>query len=233
MSRIGGVIKKIYAKELELISNTSNSLVLVQKYKWSIRDWSLKRFADPRTLVISVVLIILVLALPLLGIVHFNRFKDCATVVAVRKADLEKELRRRDNLLPNIGRLVEKYSNYEEKMFNFVSTARESLGAAKLAGVASGSAAKELDKPLAGLMALAEQYPKLKAMQSTQVLIAGLIGSENRIAAAKEKYNNAAEDFNQLLSVFPGNIYGKLFGLKAVDYMGLDSPDGKIQSSDK
>jgi len=222
MSRIGTVVKRMYGKELEALSNDSSNLGLTVLKKLDLRRWKEYVTLDTRRVIIASTSSVLLLVLVFSSIIHYNRFKEVYTVVCARKADLDKEVRRKANLLPNINRLAEKYSGYEEKMFAYVASSRDLFSAAKLAEPTNVAPVSALEKPLTGLLALAEQYPNLKSMQSIDVVIDEWTESENRVADAKERFNAAAEEFNQMRTVFPANLFGKVFGLKTIDYIGLD-----------
>ena len=84
-----------------------------------------------------------------------------------------------------------------------------------------GAAGSELEKTLSRLIALAEEYPDLKATQSIQDLIKEAANTENRIADAKEEYNKAAEVYNQYRSIFPGNMFAFIYRFEALPYIGL------------
>ncbi|MBF0544497.1 MAG: LemA family protein [Candidatus Riflebacteria bacterium] len=223
MSRLSAVIKKTFFKEFQPSppSPKKNGIAKIIK-KWNLENWDVRRLANFRTICIVSTCVAIVAIFSISGIVQFNRFKESLAIVNARKADLEKEFRRRDNLIPNIDRLTEKYSNYEETVFKCISASRESFGRSHVEA-AFDPAGKELEKSLSEMIALSEQYPNLKSAQSIQSLMAEIITTETRIAKAKKGYNDVSEDYNQLIETFPGNIYATIFGFEDTGYSGIES----------
>ncbi|MBF0499276.1 MAG: LemA family protein [Candidatus Riflebacteria bacterium] len=168
-------------------------------------------------------IILSVLILFMEAVFHFNRFSMWSTAAHARSADLEKELQRRNNLIPHISRLVDKYSEFEEKMFKSVTEARELLNRARHPDSATAMEKDVLDKMLPGLVALSEQYPELRATQATQDLMKGFIEAENRIADAKEKFNSTVGAYNQCYVTFPGNVFAKIFCFDKLEYIGSEN----------
>ncbi len=112
---------------------------------------------------------------------------------------------------------VKQYAAHEEKIFSEIADARARLaGATTLAEQAEADAA--VNSALSRLLAIAENYPDLKANQNFIQLQDELAGTENRIAVARRDYNNMAREYNTLIRRFPTNIYANLFGFDRVDY---------------
>lgn len=155
------------------------------------------------------------------AIMSYNRFAQLITRTQERRAEMGKELRRRENLIPNLAAVVRQYTIHEAESFKHVSDAREKLVRAD--GIPEKLKSQRSAKgPLSDLFALFEQYPQLKATQSVQDLIKELSLTENRIAAAKSAYNESARKYNQLTSMFPGNILCHLYGYPALlSYAGV------------
>jgi len=115
-----------------------------------------------------------------------------------------------------------KYAFHEEEVFKHVSDAREMFIRAKDVKEKMQAAAK-LDAALSKLLAVVEQYPDLKATESIQDLIKELSNTENRIAEQKGKYNEVARIYNQLLTTFPTNILGRVYGFgQRMPYIGAE-----------
>jgi LemA protein len=157
------------------------------------------------------------------SVYQFNQLVSWRTVVAARKADVGRELRRRENLLPNMVYAVSEYASYEQGVFQYVSDAREALKLARGGGPAAAQAGGMLEQLLPRLIALAEEYPDLKTSQAIEELLLEAANTENRIADAKGEYNKAAEVYNQYRTIVPGNIFAVLFNFESVEYMGLDA----------
>ena len=131
-------------------------------------------------------------------------------------AQIETQLKRRNDLIPNLVQTVKGYAKHEKEIFIKVADAR-----AKLTGLISqgGSieakieAAKELQGALARLLAIVERYPDLKANQNFLRLQDELAGTENRIAVARTRYNRAVKEFNTYIREVFGSFFAKLRGL--------------------
>lgn len=141
----------------------------------------------------------------------YNLFSKLHTSVLVSYAQIGVEVRRRNNLIPNLIAATKKYAVHEEEAFKYVSDARDMLMHAKNAKE-NAKMSSQLDGALSKLLAIAEQYPDLKATQSMQDLIKELANTENRIAEKKVEYNKATYHYNALLTEFPSNVLGKLYG---------------------
>jgi LemA protein len=139
-----------------------------------------------------------------------------------RRADVNRELQRRENLIPNIVATVSKYAAYEQGVFKHVSDVRTELKKIKSSNASSAQINSVLEKALSGLVALAEEYPDLKATNSIQDLIKEAANTEDRIADAKKEYNKDCVVYNQYLSVFPGNIFAFVYRYKTLPYIGLE-----------
>ncbi len=169
---------------------------------------------------IAVVLVVLFVVVE--TIFQFNRLVSWNTVVTARHADVDRELKRRENLIPNLVYAVSEYASYERGVFRYVSDAREALQMIRSGEPARSKASSVLEQLLPRLIALAEEYPDLKATQSMQDLISEAANTENRIADAKKDYNKAAEIYNQYRTIIPGNLFALIFRFKAVPYKGLE-----------
>jgi len=224
MSRIGAIVRRLYDEEFKS-SPDRESVTLPKRQRG--RKSKLKAFKDAlgsrRTAIwavrIAVVLVILFIIAK--SIFQFNRFASWETVVMSRRADVNRELQRRQNLIPNLVFAVSKYASYEQGVFKHVSDARETLNMIRTSPTSLDKTSGLLEKTLSKLVALAEEYPDLKATQSIQDLIKEAANTEDRIAEAKKEYNKSCETYNQYLSVFPGNIFAFIYRYSLHPYIGL------------
>jgi len=156
----------------------------------------------------------------------YNRIQTLDETASSAKQQIEVQLQRRADLVPNLVNTVKGYAAHEEGIFTQVAEAR-----AKLAGaVRSGDPAQQVaaDAQLTGalgrLLAIAEAYPNLKADQQFLRLQDELSGTENRIAVSRSDYNAAVRDYNTYIRGFPQTITAKVTGAKARPY--YDAPPG-------
>ena len=159
-----------------------------------------------------VVGILVILVLSTIGI--YNKLVSLDQDVTQSWAQVENQLQRRNDLIPNLVETVKGYASHEKSIFTEVANART-----KLAGVIkTGSqadkivAANEMNSALSRLLAIAENYPNLKASENFVRLQDELAGTENRIATERMRYNQSVQSFNTAAKKFPTNLFVKWFG---------------------
>jgi len=138
-------------------------------------------------------------------------------------AQVDVQLRRRYDLIPNLVEAVKGYAKHEREVFEKVTQARAS---AINAGTVKDQAQAEnmLSGALKSLFAVAENYPDLKANQNFLQLQEELSGTESKIAYARQFYNDMVMKFNQKQQVFPSNIIANMFGFKEKEYFEIEEP---------
>lgn len=140
-------------------------------------------------------------------------------------AQIDVQLKRRYDLVPNLVEVVKGYAKHERETLEAVINARNR--AASAGTVAESAAAQsQLSGALRQLFALSEAYPDLKANQNFQALQEELTATENRIGFARQNYNDTAARYNTTLMSFPTNIVAGLFRFKSADFFELDPITG-------
>lgn len=202
MNSIGDEVKKLYGKELEEnpkkkgIGKTSGSLAY---------------------LVLFIIVIVVLLFISV--IYYYNRFATMAQYIKAQQSQIEKEYQRRADLIPNLIDIAGDYAKHESELFHYVSDARSLLeSTGKLKDGLKAIKQMEIEKALSGLIALAEQYPDLKATQSFQDLMDMVEVTEDRIASMREKYISLIRGYNTILVTFPSNLFNLTLGFKEIDY---------------
>jgi len=137
-------------------------------------------------------------------------------------AQVENVLARRGDLIPNLVETVKGYAAHEKEVFENVAAARSRLAGATTPQEAT-AANQGLTSALGRLLAIAENYPQLKANENFIRLQDELAGSENRIATERMRYNEAVRGYNTLIKRFPGNIVANLFSFGEKDYFEADA----------
>ena len=137
-------------------------------------------------------------------------------------ADIDTQLRRRADLIPNLINTVKGYMDHEKAAIASVTQARENMLGAKTVGEKAAAEAS-LTRALGSFMLVVENYPDLKANTNFIQLQDELAGTENRIATARRDYNRAVENFNLKIKRFPGVFLAPIFGFTAeAEYFKTD-----------
>ena len=140
-------------------------------------------------------------------------------------SDIDVQLKQRYNLVPQLVETVKGYASHEKQVFENVTNARAQVGAAKGATGERVQAENVLGGALMGLLAVAENYPDLKADQNFQKLMDELSDIENKIAAARRFFNNATAEYNTATEQFPAVLIANTFGFKKEDFFELDEAE--------
>ncbi|PYO93335.1 MAG: LemA family protein [Gemmatimonadetes bacterium] len=142
------------------------------------------------------------------------------------ESQIKVQLQRRADLIPNLVETVKGYAKQEQTIFIQVAEARAKLAGAVQSGdlqqMAQANAA--LTAPLGRLIAIAENYPQLKSNENFRALQDQLEGTENRIAVARQDYNESVNTYNAYIRRFPQVITAKILGKKSRPYLELQTP---------
>jgi len=141
-------------------------------------------------------------------------------------SQIDVQLKRRYDLIPNLIETVKGYAKHEREVFQNVTEARTSaINASTVKDQAQ--AENMLSGALKSLFAVAENYPELKANQNFLMLQEELSGTESKIAFARQFYNDTVMKFNQKQQVFPASIIANAFGFKEKEYFEIEEPAAK------
>jgi LemA protein len=145
----------------------------------------------------------------------YNTIQTMDEKVNQAQGQIETQLQRRADLIPNLVNTVRGVAKQETTVYNSIANARARLSGAVQSGDVGqmAQANGELSQGLGRLLAIVENYPELRSSESFQQLQAQLEGTENRIAVARQDYNTSVGDFNGYIRRFPYNITAKVFGM--------------------
>jgi LemA protein len=147
----------------------------------------------------------------------YNQLVTLNENVEASLSQIDNQLQRRNDLIPNLVETVKGYASHEEEIFTSIADARARLiGGGSMEDMAQAS--DELSGSLRSLLAISESYPELKANENFINLSTELAGTENRIAVARRDYNNTAREYNTLIRRFPTVIIANMFGFERYDY---------------
>lgn len=171
--------------------------------------------------IILIIVLIVGVAFP---IIVKNGLIDKNAQVQESWAQIDTQLLRRADLIPNLVNTVKGYAKHEKEIFADVSNARARLiGAASPSAKADASGA--LNSALGRLLAIAENYPALKADNTFIRLQDELAGTENRISVARTRYNTAVKIYNAAILKFPGSLFASGMQMKEAEYFKI--PEGR------
>src|SRR5438874_11326211 len=157
-----------------------------------------------------------VAAFPLTGC-SYNTFVGQEVAIKAQWAQVENQLQRRNDLIPNLVETTKGFAQHEEGVYKDIADARSKLLAAK-SPEETIAAANQQTSALGRLLAVVENYPQLKANEQFTRLMDELAGTENRIAVARKRYNDKVQDYDTKRGQFPANMTAKMFGFKEYPY---------------
>src|SRR5437763_7410785 len=165
-------------------------------------------------------------ALPLTGC-SYNKFVSQDEAIKAQWAQVQNQLQRRNDLIPNLVETVKGYAGHEQAVFKDIAEARSRLLSAK-SPEETIQAANQQTSALGRLLAVVENYPQLRANEQFNRLMDELSGTENRIAVERMRYNERVQEYNTARRQFPGNLTAKLFSFK--DYPFFEAPPAATQA---
>jgi LemA protein len=175
---------------------------------------------------IAIVLVIALVA-GLWFVKTYNKGVGLDEAVKSGWSEVENQLKRRLDLLDNLVETVKGYAKHEKEVFTYLADARKAYFSASKDGSQADKikAAAGLDRALSRLLLLKETYPDLKANQSFLKLQDSIEGTENRIAVARKRYNDAAKALNEFRRSFFGRFFATMTGLEEAPYYELDEAE--------
>lgn len=168
---------------------------------------------------ISILMVIVLAVGSVFG--FYNGMVSARENVDSKWSQVDNQLQRRSDLIPNLVNTVRGYASHEKEVFQSVSDARAKMAGAKSVGDKL-EANNELNGALSRLLAVAENYPQLKADQNFRQLQDELSGTENRIAVARKDYNDAVQSYNTKIKSLPYSLFAGALGFTARDYFKVE-----------
>jgi LemA protein len=151
----------------------------------------------------------------------YNRLVVLRTRIDNAWAQIDVQMRRRYDLIPNLVETVKGYAAHERETLENVTKARAAMAEAKTVQE-QAQAQNMITSALKTLFAVAEQYPNLKANENFMMLQEELSGTENKIAYARQFYNDTVRAFNAMIQMFPANIVASMFSFTAREYFEIE-----------
>jgi LemA protein len=177
---------------------------------------------------ITIIVVIVLIIFIIVTFVHmYNRLVNLRNRVKNSFAQIDVQLKRRNDLIPNLVETVKGYASHEKEVFEEVTNARTNVMNASTVKETS-DADNQLTGALKTLFAVAENYPELKANSNFQQLQEQLNDTENKIAYARQFYNDCVMKYNNACEQFPSSILAKLFGFKKSDFFETDEASREV-----
>jgi LemA protein len=179
-------------------------------------------------IVIAIIVVLVVLAI---GI--YNGLVQRRLRIDEAFAQIEVQLKRRHDLIPNLVNAVKGYMGFEQKVLTDVTNARASAVAAGAQGPAQQAAAENvLTSTLRSLFAVVENYPDLKANQNVLSLQEELTTTENQISFSRQHYNASVLDYNNAIQVFPNSLLAGMFGFTKREFFEAEPEAANVPQVD-
>lgn len=172
------------------------------------------------------VLIAAVFLLIVIFFSYYNRFVILANRIKNSLSQIDVQLKRRADLIPNLMESVKGYVKHEKSAIKAVTDARKALVSAKNLP-AKVRANDKLETALKTIFAIAEGYPDLKANTNFLELQRELSATEDRVAYSRQRYNDDILSYNNLVQTFPGKFFAGLYGRKEMEYIKISEADRK------
>lgn len=172
--------------------------------------------------IVAGVILLVIIVLAVMGVGTYNSMVAGEETIESEWAKVEAQYQRRNDLIPNLVSTVKGYAAHEQSTLEAVVSARAKATQVTLSAdnltpenlEAFQAAQGELSGALSRLLAVAENYPDLKANENFRDLQAQLEGTENRIAVARTRYSDAVKSYNVMIRRFPASIFASMFGFE-------------------
>lgn len=162
---------------------------------------------------------------------YYNRFTVLTNRIENSLGQINVQLKRRADLIPNLVETVKGFAKHEKAAIKAVTDARKALVSAK--GVEDKvKADRQLESALKTIFAIAEGYPDLKANQNFLELQRELTSTEDKVAYARQFYNDSILSYNNKCKTFPGNVFAGIYGFKPKEYLQISEGEKKVVKVD-
>jgi LemA protein len=184
-------------------------------------------------LLVIVIVVIALIVGGIFAVLYFGTYNSIVSLEAAadeKWAQVEQELQRRYDLIPNVVNTAKLYIEYEGSVLEEITSLRSQWAVASQTGDVDSinNATGELESSLSRLIVVVENYPELKASQIVEDLLVVLEGTENRISTERMRYNEAVRDYNVAIKAFPGSFWASGWGFENKAYfqakVGAEEP---------
>jgi len=175
---------------------------------------------------IELIILGIVVLVAIVFFAYFNKFAILGNRIDNSLSQIDVQLKRRADLIPNLVETVKGFAKHEKAAIKAVTDARKALVSAQ--GIEKKVKADEgLERALKTIFALAENYPDLKANTNFLELQRELSATEDRVAYARQHYNDSILTYNNLCKTYPGKLFADIYGKKAKEYLQIAEAERK------
>lgn len=174
---------------------------------------------------IAIVVVLIIITIFLIP--TYNSLVNLEETVNSSWAQVENQLKRRADLIPNLVSTVKGYAGHEKEVLTEITNARSKINEANTPQEYA-EADQEMNKALSNLNVVVENYPELKANENFKSLQIQIEGTENRISTERMRYNDSVEKYNIKLRRFPTNILANIFGFNRKEYFKINDEESKV-----
>jgi LemA protein len=178
-------------------------------------------------MIFTIISIAIVFVIVLMFVVYYNKFIVLGNRIDNSLAQIDVQLKKRADLVPNLMETVKAYAKHEKSIIKEVSEARKALVGAKSLP-AKVKAGDVLQNALRSVFAIAENYPNLKANENFLHLQQELSAIEDKVAYSRQFYNDSILSYNNATRVFPGVMFAKIYGAKSKPYLEITETERKV-----
>lgn len=182
----------------------------------------MKKYLIPIGVLVGLIILVAILIVP-----RYNSLVNLDEDVNNAESNIDTQLQRRADLIPNLVNTVQEYADHEEEVFTDIAEARSNITNADNMEEVS-EADTEMRSALSRLIAVAEAYPELRANEQFTGLRDELAGAENRIAVSRQDYNTTVQEYNRNTRTFPGNLFAGIFGFDEKPYFEADESADEV-----
>jgi len=200
------ILKKVYATELELVEDVHDLNIRKQHFIATLKDKLWERHSSA----IKVAIVALMLAFVSASIYYYNFFTINSYLALQERANVEAQLQRRSDLIPNLVKSAGTYLIYEKNVFGHIAEIRGAVAGMKTLEQSMGKVNIPDKSVLSKFQAVAEAYPSLKASEAYTTLMKELSDTETKIVESRINYNKIANFYNSRLRMFPGVVFNTL-----------------------
>ncbi|NYF26036.1 LemA family protein [Sporosarcina sp. JAI121] len=186
----------------------------------------MKRILGPIAVIVIILAVLAMILVP-----SYNKFVNLEEDVDQAYAQVENQLQRRLDLIPNLVNTVKGFASHEKGIISDIADSRARLAGAK-GPVEQADANADLSGALSRLLVVVENYPDLKANENFRQLMDELSGTENRLGVARKDYNDVVANYNRQVKRFPGKIVASIFGYDEKEYFKADAAANEAPNVD-